>query len=107
MSDNRDNKPVVSDSNGDTSMSIEETNRVRATLGLRALDVGDKAQPPKVGSNNNPVDYMAMKAAEVESKKSKELAQKIADMKKHRTAQSKTMASKGLGAVLGDEDEIA
>jgi hypothetical protein len=99
-------KPVVSDSNGDISMSIEETNRVRASLGLRPLDVGEKPEAPKEGTSKNPVSYMDMKKAEEEEAKAKELREKIADMKRSRQAQAKVMASKGLGDASDEEDEV-
>ena len=84
-------------------MSIEETNRVRASLGLRPLDVGEKPEAPKEGTSKNPVSYMDMKKAEEEEAKAKELREKIADMKRSRQAQAEA-TDEALAQGLSAED---
>ena len=68
-------------------MSIEETNKLRAKLGLRALDVGEKEE--KEGTSNRPIAYMEMVKNEEDEKKSKELQEKVAEMKKTVTRKGK------------------
>jgi U4/U6.U5 tri-snRNP-associated protein 1 len=86
------------------SMSIEETNKLRAKLGLRALDVGEKEE--KEGTSNRPIAYMEMVKNEEDEKKSKELQEKVAEMKKIREASKKVLAKKGLGDSSDDEDGL-
>ena len=89
---------------GDLSLSIEESNKLRAKLGLKPLDVGESEE--KEGSAKKPVDYMALKHEAEEKKKTDELQAKIKDMKKSRQAQSKMMAVKGLGEASDDEEDL-
>lgn len=97
-------KPKGQDSGGDVSLSVDETNKLRAQLGLKPLEMEVKEE--KAGSNKNPLDYLAMKEEEEERKKTDELQRKIEEMKKQRKVASKVMAVKGLGEASDGEDDI-
>lgn len=88
----------------EVSLSVEETNKLRAKLGLRALDVEAKEEKP--GSSKAPISYQDMLAEKEEEKKTKEIQEKISEMKKVREASKKVMAKKGLGDSSDDEDGL-
>jgi len=88
----------------DISLSVEETNKLRAKLGLRALDV--EAKEEKLGSSKAPISYQDMLAEKEEEKKTKEIQEKISEMKRVREASKKVMAKKGLGDSSDDEDGL-
>jgi len=58
-------KAMVTESNGEISCSIEETNRIRKQLGLRPLDVEEAVKP--TGSSSNPVAVAPVPLASAES----------------------------------------
>eukprot|EP00960_Hanusia_phi_P059651 764242-Hanusia_phi.AAC.2 len=105
-----DSKVMATDNNGELSLSIEQTNALRAQLGLKPLDVqqdGEAKQvEEKLGSSKRPISYMEMMQEEEEKKKSKELQDKIAEMKNARMVASKVMAKKGLGEASDGEDDL-
>ena len=98
-------KAMVTDSGGEISMSIEETNRVRASLGLKPLDMTPKAH--KEGSKDAPIDAGAARAKEEAEAEAEAMRQKIAEMKRQRLAQSKVMSKKSLGEADDDDDAAA
>ena len=99
-----DDEVPKADGSNDISLSVEETNKLRAKLGLRALDVGGKEE--KEGSSNKPIAYMQMVQDKADEKKSKELQEKVAEMKRVRDASKKVMAKKGLGDASSDEEGL-
>ena len=99
-----DDEVPKGDGSNDISLSVEETNKLRAKLGLRALDVGGKEE--KEGSSNKPIAYMQMVQDKADEKKSKELQEKVAEMKRVRDASKKVMAKKGLGDAASDEEGL-
>lgn len=96
---------MVTDSGGEISCSIAETNRLRASLGLKPLDITPK--PQKEGSKDAPIDAASIRADEDAERQAEDMRAKIAEMKRQRLAQSKVMAKKGLGEVSDDEDDVA
>ena len=99
-------RAVVSESNGEISGSVEETNRIRASLGLRPLDVGDSGAKPKEGSKEAPIDASQIRAEDERLHKTAELQMKIQEMKQQRQVASKVMARKGLGDSSSDDETI-
>ena len=89
----------------DISLSIEETNKLRAKLGLRALDVEEKKEEKK-GSSKAPINYMEHLQEQEEEKKTKEIQEKIQEMKKVREVSKKVLAKKGLGDSSDDEEGL-
>ena len=84
-------RALVTESGDEVSCSIEETNRIRAALGLRPLDVGTSSKPKEVD-----VRVDAAKAREAE-----ELKARIERARKEREAAA-AGRGKGLGDVLVD-----
>ena len=107
MGRNDAGRAVVSESNGEISCSVEETNRLRASLGLRPLDVGDSsAAKPKEGSKEAPIDANQIRSEEEKMQKTAEIQNKIQEMKQQRLVASKVMAKKGLGDSSSDDETI-
>jgi U4/U6.U5 tri-snRNP-associated protein 1 len=103
---NDEGRAMVSESNGEISCSIEETNRIRASLGLRPLDVGDSGVKPKEGTKDAPIDASEIRAEEERLQKTAEIQSKIQEMKQQRQVAAKVMARKGLGDSSDDDDTI-
>eukprot|EP00284_Hemiselmis_tepida_P008440 CAMPEP_0174934132 /NCGR_PEP_ID=MMETSP1355-20121228/48390_1 /TAXON_ID=464990 /ORGANISM="Hemiselmis tepida, Strain CCMP443" /LENGTH=310 /DNA_ID=CAMNT_0016180703 /DNA_START=11 /DNA_END=939 /DNA_ORIENTATION=- len=97
-------RPMVTDSGGEISMSIEETNKVRASLGLKPLDM-TPAKAPKEGSKDAPIDAAKERAEAEAEREADAMRKKIADMKKQRMSQKKVMSAKTLGEASDDEEE--
>ena len=55
---NDDNRPVANSTN-DVSITIEETNRIRAELGLKPLDVGDGNSAQEISTEKKDVHVPA------------------------------------------------
>lgn len=100
-----DLRGAVTESNGEISCSVEETNRIRASLGLRPLDLGE-ATAAKEGSKDAPKDANKIREVEEQLQKSAEIQSKILEMKQHRQTASKVMAKKGLGESSDDDDAV-
>ena len=98
-------RSAVTESNGEISCSVEETNRIRASLGLRPLDQGAVAAA-KEGSKDAPKDANKIREEEEKLQKSAELQNRISEMKQHRQTASKVMAKKGLGESSDDDDTV-
>ncbi|XP_005100515.1 U4/U6.U5 tri-snRNP-associated protein 1 [Aplysia californica] len=92
-------------SSGDgSSLSIEETNRLRAKLGLKPLDVpekGEDGKPKKTDAVHAPPINLAQK------KKTEALKEKMTNRKTQREIQSKLGKVKGLGESDSDEDNTS
>jgi U4/U6.U5 tri-snRNP-associated protein 1 len=99
-------RAAVSESNGEISCSVEETNRIRASLGLRPLDVGESSAPPKEGSKDAPLDASKIREEEERMQKTAEIQSKIHEMKQQRQVASKVMARKGLGDSSSEDDTV-
>ncbi|KAF0289979.1 U4/U6.U5 tri-snRNP-associated protein 1 [Amphibalanus amphitrite] len=100
---------------GESSLSIEETNRLRAELGLRPLDVkpvkgtGDggegSAEGPRMGSSDT---YAIHKKPEHigDKKKTEKLREKLASRREARAIEARMTRVRGLGD-SDDDDESA
>lgn len=92
------------------SLSIEETNKLRAKLGLKPLDVQSNDNSKSAGSSNGkikddlgefyhkPADHLGAKAEQ------EKLRQKLADHKEKRKLESKLSKVKSLGDSDSDDD---
>jgi len=105
-SQNESNQQGAAEASGDgSSLSIEETNRLRAKLGLKPLDVpdakgagGDDGKPKKSeGVHRPPVNLS-------EIKKTEKLKEKMENRKRQRELSSKLSRVKGLGESDSDDD---
>lgn len=77
------------------SLSIAETNKLRAKLGLKPLETGGPSEDGAKSSENQDVHVPAINLSE--KRRSEKLREKMATMKEKRTIQSKLGAVKGLG----------
>lgn len=95
-------KPVVQESKGEVSMSIEETNKLRASLGLPPLkmDSGDS----KKKEQEAVARHVAREQEEKEAR-AEELKEKIQKRREQRLQQEKLAAVKTLGEAEGEEDD--
>uniref|UniRef100_A0A8C6T3F6 Spliceosome associated factor 1, recruiter of U4/U6.U5 tri-snRNP n=1 Tax=Neogobius melanostomus TaxID=47308 RepID=A0A8C6T3F6_9GOBI len=78
---------------GDASLSIEETNKLRAKLGLKPLDLGESKK--EVGTKEDPV--VAETINPVVIKQQKEMREKLAALKEKRILNKKLGKVKTLG----------
>ncbi|KAK7483539.1 hypothetical protein BaRGS_00025213 [Batillaria attramentaria] len=83
------------------SLSIEETNKLRAKLGLKPLEAGGENASSK-SSENQDVHVPAINLSE--KKRTEKLREKMSTMKEKRTIQSKLGAVKGLGESDSEDD---
>uniref|UniRef100_UPI00358FE0C4 U4/U6.U5 tri-snRNP-associated protein 1 n=1 Tax=Myxine glutinosa TaxID=7769 RepID=UPI00358FE0C4 len=88
---------------GNNSLSIEETNKLRAKLGLKPLEVNvpsSKSDGEEDGTNQNPAHMVPVNLADI--KKRAELKERLAAFKEKR------LLNKKLGKVrtLGVDDEV-
>lgn len=100
-------KATVSESNGEISCSVEETNRIRALLGLKPLNVdGQSGSSSSVLSQEarSVENFHKQKEEEQKAKEEKELRERLEDAKARRYIQTK-FEGRGLGEVGGDEEE--
>lgn len=98
-----DNKEAPSSASGDgSSLSIEETNRLRAKLGLKPLEqkgaVEEDGKPKKTEGVHAPPVNMA------QQKKTERLKEKMANKKTTRHINSKLGKIKGLGESDSDDE---
>ncbi|MEW5309034.1 MAG: hypothetical protein WDW38_000946 [Sanguina aurantia] len=99
MSRQHGQEAAVTDSGGEVSMSIEETNRVRISLGMKPLSMGPSTTGPTVR------DADAERASVRRTAEADDLRGKIASQREKRQMDAKIRAVKPLGAAAGDEDE--
>ncbi|BDA45958.1 probable U4/U6.U5 tri-snRNP-associated protein 1 at N-terminal half [Coccomyxa sp. Obi] len=99
----KDIKPQVQESGGEISMSIEETNRVRISLGLKPLSLEtEKEQRQKEAAARE-----AKRAEEEKEAKAAELAEKVKSLREKRLEQEQLRKVKTLGAASEDVDDLA
>eukprot|EP00752_Nemacystus_decipiens_P009481 g8477.t1 len=98
-------KPNTEENKGEISMSVEETNRVRAMLGLKPLNVGGGASG-KPTEEEIAVENMRLKREEEEQ--ARELKELEARLQKARTKRQLNEKLKGetLGEVKPGEEEV-
>ena len=87
-------KAEVKNSGGEISCSIEETNKMRAKLGLRPLDLGPSKQAKEVEN------FHAKKEAEEKAKDAAAVAERVRKAKERRE-----LYAKNDGPTLGDADD--
>ncbi|XP_078673099.1 U4/U6.U5 tri-snRNP-associated protein 1-like [Branchiostoma floridae x Branchiostoma belcheri] len=103
-----DDEPVPSTSGagagagGDSALSIEETNKLRAKLGLKPLDVADAVVSAEEEKTENKEDVHAPAINLGEKKKAEELREKMKAMREKREMNKKL----GKVKALGDDDEL-
>ncbi len=94
-------RALTAESNGEISCSIEETNRVRALLGLKPLKVGSEKS-----SGSKEIDATA-EARRKEAEDAQEaLRLKIEASKKSRAVKSTVMSSSTLAEEADDDDDV-
>ena len=96
----------MADNDGAETMTIEETNKLRAKLGLAPLEVTSDA--PKddgriLGSDGTRFHHKPAKNI-TEDKKSEKIREKLEKRKKRRDIDSKLSRVKGLGESDGEDD---
>eukprot|EP00903_Cladosiphon_okamuranus_P006629 g6474.t1 len=98
-------KPNTEENKGEISMSVEETNRVRAMLGLKPLNIGGGASG-KPTEEEIAVENMRLKREEEEQ--ARELKELEARLQKARTKRQLNEKLKGetLGEVKPGEEEV-
>ncbi|CAB1112224.1 unnamed protein product [Ectocarpus sp. CCAP 1310/34] len=98
-------KPNTEENKGEISMSVEETNRVRAMLGLKPLNVGRSASG-KPTEEEIAVENMRLKREEEEQ--ARELKELEARLQKARTKRQLNEKLKGdtLGEVKPGDEEV-
>ncbi|XP_037077289.1 U4/U6.U5 tri-snRNP-associated protein 1-like [Pollicipes pollicipes] len=98
---------------GDVSLSIAETNRLRAELGLRPLDIKNEggtgetaAEGPRMGSSDT---YAIHKRPEHmgEKKRTEKLRERLAARREQRAIEARLARGRGLGESSSDEDTAA
>ncbi|KAI8484154.1 U4/U6.U5 tri-snRNP-associated protein 1 [Branchiostoma belcheri] len=87
---------------GDSALSIEETNKLRAKLGLKPLDVADAVVSAEEEKTENKEDVHAPAINLGEKKKAEELREKMKAMREKREMNKKL----GKVKALGDDDEL-
>lgn len=96
-------KPSVEENKGEISMTVEETNRVRAMLGLKPLNVGGAGKPTQ-----EQVAVENMRQKREDEKKAQDLKDIEARLQKTRTKRLLNEKLKGdtLGEVKDGEEEV-
>ncbi|XP_046564938.1 U4/U6.U5 tri-snRNP-associated protein 1-like [Haliotis rubra] len=97
---------------GETSLSIDETNRIRAKLGLKPLDVPGSSNNAEAGGEEGekPKEKEDVHAPPVnwgEQKKTEALREKMAILKQKRLMNKKLRKVKGLGDSDTDTDDMS
>ncbi|XP_036380229.1 U4/U6.U5 tri-snRNP-associated protein 1 [Megalops cyprinoides] len=90
------NAPAPKSASGDASLSIEETNKLRAKLGLKPLDLNENKK--EVGTKEEPLAAEPINPAQI--KQQKEMREKLAAMKEKRLLNQKL----GKVKTLAEED---
>lgn len=89
-------KAQVTETNGEISCTIEETNRLRALLGLRPLNVGAPSKERQAVEN-----FRAKREEEDKAREAREIAERLEKAREKRLLQSK-LSGPGLGEVDGE-----
>merc|ERR1712050_16018 len=91
---------------GAENMSIEETNKLRAKLGLAPLEINNdqKAEDGSIMGNDGTAFHHVPAESITAKKKSDKLRSKIEDRRKQREIKSKLSKIKGLGEASSDEE---
>ncbi|KAK3093097.1 hypothetical protein FSP39_011036 [Pinctada imbricata] len=95
-----------SSSSGDLSLSIEETNRIRAKLGLKPLEVNYESKAEESGGDVTTVDGDIHKPAVslTEKRETKKIQERIQKAKEKRHLKEKLSKVKTLGESDSDDD---
>lgn len=86
------------------SLSIEDTNKLRAKLGLKPLDVGGSGDSNTKSSENQDVHVPAINLSE--KLNTEKLREKMLIMKEKRKVKDKLRTVKGLGDSDSDDDDV-
>lgn len=90
----------IHDSGGEISMSVEETNRLRISLGLKPLTEGTQKQ-----ERPRPTEADAQRKAEETKAKTEEIRERLAAAKERREQEEQLAKVKSLGVKDNDEDD--
>ena len=93
-------KAEVTESNGEISCTVEETNRLRALLGLRPLDV-DKSSKDKQAVDN----FRSKREEEAKAREAREISERLEKARDRRMLEAK-VSGPGLGEIAGNEEEL-
>ena len=93
-------KAEVMESNGEISCTVEETNRLRALLGLRPLDV-DKSSKDKQAVDN----FRTKREEEAKAREAREISERLEKARDRRMLEAK-VSGPGLGEIAGNEEEL-
>ena len=96
----------MADNDGAEAMTIEETNKLRAKLGLAPLEMNtDKANDDGLIQGSDGSRFKHKPAENItEAKKSEKIREKLEKRKKKRDIDSKLAKVKGLGESDGEDD---
>merc|ERR1711937_236156 len=102
-------KRQKTDADGAESMSIEETNAMRAKLGLAPLEItsGEKRDDGTILAEDGTAFKHTPAESLTQKKKSEKLRQKLDERKKKRDIDSRLKKVKGLGESDSDGDDTA
>ncbi|CAG0884427.1 unnamed protein product [Darwinula stevensoni] len=91
-------------SKGDISLSIEETNKIRAKLGLKPLDDASLSK-----ENETPVLDFVHKPAENlgEKERANKLRERLAERRERRRVEEQLQTLKGLGEAVSDDEDVS
>lgn len=98
--------PPAAASSNQESLSVEETNRLRAKLGLKPLEAAEK--PTEDGKFKDDLGefYHAPAANIAQQKKSEKIREKLSERKEKRLIEQKLQTA-GLGAAGSDDEDAA
>ncbi|XP_060083688.1 U4/U6.U5 tri-snRNP-associated protein 1-like [Ylistrum balloti] len=98
-------QPALSSSGGgEASLSIEETNRIRAKLGLKPLDVN--SGPSQEGEKKNDEDIHKPAVSITQEKQTQKIREKMERMKEKRRLNEKLSNVKTLGESDSEDDMV-
>ena len=90
-------KQLGTESNGEISCTVDETNRIRAMLGLRPLDMGKPVEEQQAVDN-----FRAQKEAEDKARETREIAERLEKAKEKRLLHAKLQGT-GLGDAANED----
>lgn len=96
-----DIRPVVSESNGEISMSLEETNRVRAMLGLKPLNVGPSKEDREAENHRRHL------AEQAQQKEQADVELRLENAKRRRLLHQKVGGPTLAEVTAGEEDLLS
>ncbi|EFX76024.1 hypothetical protein DAPPUDRAFT_306323 [Daphnia pulex] len=99
-----DERPVANSTN-DTSISIEETNRIRAELGLKPLEIGGENSNVEASTEKKDVHVPAENLRE--KKATEELRRKLDERREKRQIEQKLAQVRTLAHTTADDDDNA